>query len=388
MKIVLFIHQSSEMYGSDKVLLYIASGLSMKGDFHPVIVIPDTGPLYSSLAANGVEVHVGEVLKISRAVFSPLGLIRLFAKTFKALRGLDRIVNGRSVAVVHSNTLAVLAGAVWAFLRRQKHLWHVHEIILSPRAVTKAFPWFVKRFSDSVISNSTMTQQWLLSEQPSLASRSVVIFNGLPPVVKPSDAAIRAFRKRIGAFDGDVVITLVGRINRWKGQELLLEAALLLKQRGLENSLRFVIVGSAASGLEDLPGRLEKQAVLAGIGDRCSFMPFVDDIWPVWFGTDIAVVPSIEPEPFGMVAIEAMAAGVPVVAARHGGLLDIVVDEETGLHFEPRDASALADAIARLASDEALRKRLGTAGDRRQHKMFSVQSQIERTTEVYKRIQP
>lgn len=387
MNIVLFIHQSAEMYGSDKVLLSIARGLLSTGKFHPVVVLPEDGPLHSALLTSGVEVHIGEVAKISRAVFTPAGLIRLVGKTLKAVRSLDRIVGGRGVTVVHSNTLAVLAGAVWALLRRRKHLWHVHEIILSPRLVSKAFPWLVNCFSSRVMSNSTLTERWLLAEQPSLASRSIVVFNGLPPVAEPSDAAVRAFRESVGAGDDDVVVTLAGRINRWKGQELLLEAAALLRQRGREASLRFVIVGGGARGLEELPLRLKAQAEASGIGGCCYFVPFVDDIWPVWFGTDIAVVPSTEPEPFGMVAIEAMAAGAPVIAAGHGGLLDIVVNEKTGLFFPPRDASALADSINRLASDRTLRKRLGSIGARRQRDLFSVQSQVDRIEKVYEEMQ-
>lgn len=120
--------------------------------------------LYAALLASGVEVHVGEVAKISRAVCTPLGLFRLVLQTFKSIRNLDRVVHGRPLAVVHSNTLAVLSGAVWAFLRRKKHLWHVHEIILSPKLVSKALPYILSRLSDRVMSNSTLTESWLLSE--------------------------------------------------------------------------------------------------------------------------------------------------------------------------------------------------------------------------------
>lgn len=384
MNTVLFVHQSSEMYGSDKVLLYLAQGVLADRSFHPVVVLPEIGPLHTALVASGIEVHVGEVAKISRAVFTPKGLLRLAKQTIKAVRCLDRIVGSRPIALVHSNTLAVLSGAIWAVLRRRKHLWHVHEIILSPKMVRQGFPFLVRHLADLAMSNSTLTESWLLAEQPALASRSVVVFNGLPEVEMPSAAAIQSFRKRVGAKDGDVVITLAGRINRWKGQELLLSAAKELKRRGRADSLRFVIVGSAAPGLEDLPDQLKAQANEGGVGDRCSFVPFIDDIWPVWFGSDIAVVPSTEPEPFGMVAIEAMAAGIPVIAAGHGGLLDIVIDNETGLLFPPREIAGLSEAIDRLASNEELRKQLGVAGKRRQREQFSVNSQVKQTVAVYK----
>lgn len=381
---VLLIHQSSEMYGSDRVLLYLAKGLQAAGQFHPVVVLPDEGPLLDALRNKGIEVHVGAVAKISRATFTPRGLIRLARQTYQAVRFLDQLVGNRDVGLVHSNTLAVLSGAIWASLRRIPHLWHVHEIVLSPALVRKGFPYLVSYLSDRVMSNSTLTERWLLSEQPGLARRSVVVFNGLPLPPSTSASAISHFRDSIGAAASDVVVTLAGRINRWKGQGLLLDAAATLTRRISPVKFRFVIIGGPAPGLEYLLDTLKTQAIEAGIAEQCSFIPFAEDIWPIWFGTDIAVVPSTEPEPFGMVAIEAMTAGVPVVAAAHGGLLDIVVDGETGILFPPRDTFALADAIERLASDAALRRRMGAAGAERQRALFSVETQVEKTTQVYK----
>ncbi|TVT78564.1 MAG: glycosyltransferase family 4 protein [Denitromonas halophila] len=383
---VLFVHQSSEMYGSDKVLLYLADGLRSAGKVHPVVILPDDGPLYSALVSKGIEVHVGEVAKISRAAFTPRGLFALVSQVVRSVRNIDKILKGRSIDIVHSNTLAVLSGAAWAFARGKRHLWHVHEIILKPSIISKGFPILVDLFSNRVISNSTMTERWLLSERARLVSRSTVVFNGLPEVQQPTESSIDSFRDSVGAGPSDVVVTLAGRINRWKGQELLVEAASVLKRTGRFSGLRFVVVGSAAPGMESLPAQLQAKAVAEGVDKSFSFISFVDDVWPVWFGSDIAVVPSTEPEPFGMVAIEAMAAGLPVIAAAHGGLLDIVVEGRTGILFSPGNAVALADAIGTLAADRDCRARFGEAGARRQRDVFSVDAQVESTSRVYEEI--
>ena len=169
-----------------------------------------------------------------------------------------------------------------------------------------------------------------------------------------------------------------------KGHGLLVEAAAILERRGGLAGVRIAIVGDAVQGQERLRVQLLEQVDNAGLSDRFALLPFCDDIWPVWFGTQIAVVPSTEPESFGLVAIEAMAAGVPVVAAAHGGLLDIVRDGETGLLFEPRSASALADALGRLIGDAPLRARLGEAGARRQADAFSLASQQRQTESLYR----
>jgi glycosyltransferase involved in cell wall biosynthesis len=77
-----------------------------------------------------------------------------------------------------------------------------------------------------------------------------------------------------------------------------------------------------------------------------------------------------------------MACALPVIAAAHGGILDIVKHEETGLLFRPRDATALAAALVRMAADPDLRRRLGAAGAARQRELFALQRQIELTRQV------
>ncbi|MEY4562525.1 MAG: hypothetical protein RLZZ618_1802 [Pseudomonadota bacterium] len=382
--IVLFVHQSSELYGSDRVLLMLVIALKARGGFHPVVVLPDTGPLHDELTRAGIETHVGSIAKISRAMFSVGGLLRLLRAVTQGLRDLDRIAAGRAIAVVHSNTVAVLTGAIWAWRRKVPHVWHVHEIILSPRLVSKALPRLVAALSDGVIANSRQTEAWLLQEVPSLRETCRVMFNGLPPVVTPAADAVQRFRSRVGAAEGEVVITLVGRINRWKGQEVFVEAAGLLKASGRLGSAKLAIVGSPAPGLESLVPELQSRIDALGLREQMSFVSFDADIWPVWFGSDVAVVPSTEPEPFGMVAIEAMAAGLPVVAAGHGGLLDIVVPEATGLLVAPRDAEALAAALWRLLQDAPLRRRWGQAGLQRQAQQFSLEAQVELTAAMYR----
>jgi glycosyltransferase involved in cell wall biosynthesis len=250
--------------------------------------------------------------------------------------------------------------------------------------VRRALPWLAARLSQRVIANSTPTQTWLLAEAPALTGRSVVVFNGLPPLPETNPSAADAIRQQMGANEGDVVATVAGRLNHWKGQDLLIEALARLQSQGRLGRLRVAIVGDVFAGHEDVKGALVRQVAQHGLQDRVAFISFVDDIYPVWRASQIAVVPSTEPEPFGMVAIEAMACGVPVVAAGHGGLLDIVRHNETGLLFEPRSADALAGALARLLDDVSLRKRLGTAGAQRQQALFSLRAQVAQTHAVYR----
>jgi glycosyltransferase involved in cell wall biosynthesis len=106
----------------------------------------------------------------------------------------------------------------------------------------------------------------------------------------------------------------------------------------------------------------------------------------VWDASDIAVIPSTEPEPFGMVALEAMAAVKPVIAANHGGLAEIVVEGETGFLVTPGSAIELAEAIKLLVADAPLRKRMGVAGELRYSKKFTLDRYVENMVRVYEQI--
>lgn len=384
-KIVLFIHQGAELYGSDKVLLNLAAGLRDTA-FQPIVLLPFDGPLVEELRLADVETHIVPVTKVSRALFSVRGLLSLPGDLWRATRAISRALAGRKVAVVHSNTLAVLSGAVWATLHRVPHLWHVHEILMNPALIRRGFPLMVRLLADKAVSNSSLTTQWLVDEQPALAPRTVTIWNGIGRTTAHDAVSSARLRDEVtGGEPERLIAALVGRINSWKGHLLLVEAAGLLWQRGYRD-LRFLVVGSVFAQQEHFMEQL--QAAIAASPARDCFVVrgFTESIWNVWDACDIALVPSTEPEPFGMVAIEAMCAGKPLVAAAHGGLLDIVDDGVSGFLVAPRDAQALADAIARLVDDPALRQQMGSAGQQRQERLFSLKSQVDKTVDVYRQM--
>lgn len=149
--------------------------------------------------------------------------------------------------------------------------------------------------------------------------------------------------------DGDFVL-FVGALGEHKGVGLLAEA-----HRRMATAVPLVVVGSRRADTPDLPGTAERPVILrAGVPH--------EEIMAAFAAAAVVAVPSRWPEPQGLVAIEAMAAGVPVVASRVGGLAELVAPEETGLLVEPGDADALAAALDRLLGDPALRARMGTAG--------------------------
>ncbi|GGY15627.1 glycosyltransferase family 4 protein [Paludibacterium paludis] len=373
---ILFVHQSADLYGSDKVLLDLVTRLADHG-IEPVVLIPCEGPLLAALRDARIEAHVCPVLKLSRASLRPLGFLKFLSEIPGVIGAIDRIVAGRKIDIVHSNTLAVLGGALWALRRRIQHVWHLHETIHSPAAAARLFPWLVRLFADRVACNSHSTREWLLQHQPCLASRSCVIWNG---VAAPSPQMDAASHVPGGAV---TTIGLVGRINRMKGQTVLIEAAERLAAQGVDG-FRVVFVGSPPPGQEHFLDALRARIDQSPISDRLTLQGFSSDIWRIWKTIDIACVPSIEPESFGLVAVEAMATGLPVVASAHGGILEIVRDGETGWLCEPGSVPELSARLNDLLASPARRAEFGAAGERVYRDCFSVPAMMQGFVKLYR----
>jgi glycosyltransferase involved in cell wall biosynthesis len=139
---------------------------------------------------------------------------------------------------------------------------------------------------------------------------------------------------------------------------------------------RLVYVGKG-----DLEAELKEEALRLGASNRVVFLGWRDDIPEIMNALDVFVLPSLN-EGMGRVLVEAMAAGKPIVASRVGGILDLVKDGQNGLLVEPRDTSALCDAIEKLLADKTLRDAMGKRGkDLAQN--FSVGTMVEKIDALY-----
>ena len=164
---------------------------------------------------------------------------------------------------------------------------------------------------------------------------------------------------------GVTVIGSVGILEERKGHHCLLKAAARLKAKGLRLSYRIAGAGS-------LRQQLERQVASRGLTDNVEFLGFVHDTPAFLAGIDLFVMPSLF-EGLGVAALEAMAAGKPVIASRVGGLAESVVDGVTGLLVAPGDDAQLADAIEKLHLEPARAVALGRHGRERAQRHFSLE---------------
>jgi glycosyltransferase involved in cell wall biosynthesis len=203
------------------------------------------------------------------------------------------------------------------------------------------------------------------------------IYYGLDPA--PFESATPAPRSSFGFAPEDVVFVCVARFAPQKAHGVLLRAVAQVESP----RVKLLLVGDDPFG----DGRRRAEAVARSLGleGRVVFAGIRRDVPSILAMSDAFVMSSLW-EGLGLVFLEAMAAGLPVVATRVSAVPEVVVDGETGLLVPPQDAPSLAAALRRLAEDPALRQRLGRAGRARVRERFGLERMIEETLSVYREV--
>lgn len=240
--------------------------------------------------------------------------------------------------------------------------------------------WWLANRADALItcSASMRAEVTHLFEVPSVA----VIHNGISPRGwRPSPATVRAARARHSP-DGDPVVVYFGRLEWEKGVHDLLAA--LPRIRRAFPGTRLVVAGQGrqASALvsQSRKLRVRRSVDFAGhLPDRA--------LVALLAAADVVVLPS-RYEPFGIVALEAAAAGAPLVASTAGGLAELVVDGTTGLSVTPGDVEGIASAVRKVLTDPAAAARRARAAKSRLATEFNWQGIAEQTAEVYRTAEP
>lgn len=209
-------------------------------------------------------------------------------------------------------------------------------------------------------------------------SRSTFVVAAGTPVPTGAPSATDAKSAAVGSklAPGVPVVGLVGRLQPWKGQDRLLRAQALLRKRGYE--IHTVIVGGDAYGFSsEYAGSLRPLVSSLGLDGAVTLTGQVADAGPYIEGMDILVNAS-DPEPFGIVLLEAMARGVTVVAVNSGGPAEFIKHERTGMLARSGQPEALADALQSLLDSPGLRQALADAGRERFMRDFTDAAMRER----------
>jgi glycosyltransferase involved in cell wall biosynthesis len=255
----------------------------------------------------------------------------------------------------------------------------------------------VKRFYNSVmvrgkaaIANSQWTAEHIAREYRGARARIVVIPRGVdlavfhPAAVAPERVA--RLRQDWAAQPDELVVLLPGRLTRWKGQRVLIDAMAQLARQNQASLLRAVLIGDA-QGRRDYKAELRAAIAANGLEGRIVLADHVGDMAAAYLAADIVVSASTDPEAFGRVAAEGAAMGRPVIATDHGGARETVLPNASGLLVAPGNALALANALnALIAAGADVRAAMGAKGRAHIAARYTVDRMCADTIALYREL--
>lgn len=392
---VLFVDNSFTFGGAIVSLSHLVRGLDALG-VESVVVSGQPGDtldaLFPTARTHSIELHLpwvhdpvgGDEAKeggngsrrglLSRAARSAYWLVR--GDLRPALR-LARIGKREKVTLVHLNNNGMQTdGALAAKLLRIPCVAHNRDYPETPALSTR---WRAALADHHIGVSDAVSEALALHEVP--ASRRTTVHDAIDLERFPAGAAPPGLRAELGIPGGAGVVGFFGRLIPWKGVLELVEiACVVIAER---SDTHVAIVGDVSDGPPEYVERVRRRISDHGLGDRVHLLGFRDDLPALYRLCDVVAHTSIRPEPFGMVVIEAMASGTPVVAADEGGPREIVRDGVDGYLADPTDGRAFAERLLRLLGDEELRARMGREARRRVEARFSKERYAQEVVEVY-----
>ncbi|PIX47675.1 MAG: hypothetical protein COZ57_07740 [Armatimonadetes bacterium CG_4_8_14_3_um_filter_66_20] len=382
---LLFVDHVPEMGGGQVVLQRLVENLS-RDRFCPAVACAPEGALWRFCERQGVPhfAHwLGEDLRaLGRYRTRPNCRSAVAAATVAALQRLRRAIRLHRAGLVHCNSNKDhLIGGLAGRLARVPVVWHMHDMLLPtvmPTVTRQTLRAAAMVTCSRLLAVSEATAE-SLRRQGFPGSQLRTVLNGVAPdVVGPATPG--RLRRELGVSAATPLVGIVGRLCPWKGQQVFLRAAAEIAK---DRPVHFVLIGGDILADRGYRSELEALARRLGIAHRVSFTGARDDRLGLLCDLEVVVHASVEPEPFGLVVVEAMLAEKAVVASDAGGVREIVVSGETGLLVPPGDAAALARACLYLLGCPKRRQDMGRRGRARALQCFSARRMTEEVESLY-----
>ncbi len=292
---------------------------------------------------------------------------------------LAKIIDKENVDIIHFHwTKDILIIVVAKILSKRKPKIVQTRHMNMTRFKSDFYHKFLYKNIDMVIAITKRLEKQLIKFIPSdIRPKIKQIYLGAKCPAKYSQEQISSYKKSINSQDS-FVVGLVGRINKFKGQYLLIEAMKLLMYKNL--NIKAYIVGQAMS--EEYLKKLKQKVIDYNLEDCIKFLEFTKEPHKFMQACDVVLMTS-KNETFGLVTIEAMQMGTAVIGSNSGGVLEIIDDKKNGLLFENENAEDLALKIEKLYKDETLREKLAQAGKEKTKKVFDNKIQFEKLNKLF-----
>lgn len=345
---ILFVDHTAALGGAEHSLLLILRHLDRaKWDIH-IAGVP--GRLLEEAAQLNLTTHPLPLNRLRRSLRAPLDW-------WRGIQAVSQVARTINAQIIIANTIrAAFYTAPAGTLTRLPFIWHMRDFWLGETA--PRYPNLDLWLKGLLLLQATkvITNSRVVAEHLPLNRKTTIIHNALDTTHFDPTTSGEAFRQAHHIPPTAPLVGMVGRLRPWKGQRTFLEVSAYVSQWLPE--AYFAVVGGEVFGVEDgYAQELEKMVEDMGLSGRVTFTGQLNDVRPALAAFDVFVHPG-DPEPFGLVNIEAMAMGKPMVAFAHGALPEIVVDKETGLLVPAGDTSAMTQAIIHLLRQPNLRHQL------------------------------
>lgn len=360
---VLLVSNHADIVGGGEIsFLTLVRGLA-DTPWAPIVAVPGPGEVADRCRSLGVGVHEIPMPSLRRPSVGLMG----------ATRQMRKVIRSSHCRLVHANgSRAMFYAGIGARFTDCRAVWHIRILDLDPLLDSL----LVRLAAGSIAISRAVRER--LHRWPAAYRSCRVIPNGLDLEAFVPTRGRSRVRAELGLVDSEIAVTCVSRLVDFKRHDLLLEAIARLRPR--QPRLRCVIVGDGPQ--ED---ELRHRAAQPDLTGATIFTGHRTDVADLLAASDIFVLPS-PAEHFGRVVIEAMAAGLAVVAANAAGPAEILTNDETGLLVDPGDITALETAIEALCNDPGLRRRLGSSARQRTAEHYSMKRHTELVTRFYEHI--
>ena len=377
-KRILQIIPNMEIGGAERTVLEITSFLKDK-EFSS-LVLTSGGKLIGELEKENIE-----VIKLKIDKKNPYSIIKNFFLFIKIFRE-------KKIDLVHVRSRAPAWSAIFAAKKIGIPVlttWHGH---VSNSSFIKKIYNSIMLKGDAVIANSAYTAERISKiynidlNKIDIISRGVNVesFEGS----KFSNTEISNMRKMWSVDDNKIIILFPARLTRWKGHLVTIEAINLLKKEKFFDQVIFLFAGEKA-GAENYIKKLNSIITKFKLQENIKLVERIENMPLAYHASDVVLSPSIEPEPFGRIPIEAQAAGKTIIASDHGAVKDTIKNGNnfTGFKVKPNDPQALSIAIKQsITMDKKDLTKMHERAISNVKNNFSLENMCKKTLEVYKRL--
>ncbi len=376
-KNILFIDHHAELGGGEIALLEIIKNLDRRR-FHPLAVLGDGGPLQDELGKLDAEAIVdklpGYFRQLDRDPEKKNKLTAFIRSAFCLpifIKNIKSVITEKNIDVVYINSIkSSLYGIPAARQTKCRIIWHLHDCLTRDFYSLWIIPLiiFLTNRADKIICVSDAVKKYFIKAGGN-PNKAVVIYNGVDLERFNPNISGEFVKKQLG-LSGQRIVSMIGRLESWKGQRVFIKAAKIISEK--RDDIIFLIVGGPLFGFAEYEKELKTMVEQLGLKNKVLFLGFRAGPKQIYAGSDVIVHCSVKPEPFGRDIIETMACGKPVISTELGAPGEIIEDKKDGVLIKPNNPKLLANKILKLIDNPRAARILGANAREKAEEQFDI----------------